>query len=153
MFRSAAVALLAASAVTAQPEITSEDGNLMVRSVQNVNLGDIEARLASTTYDATVGATQRMFTAMTQMNLDNQVATAGLQSTIDAAVANINSQMASQSAAMSVAMAANSAAMSTRISSQTAAVASQMAVVAGQLQASESAMISRSAVSAGETTT
>jgi hypothetical protein len=152
MLRSAAVALLAASAVTAQPELTAENGNLMVRSVSEVDLGNIQAQLASTTYAATNDATARMFDAMSQMGRDNQVAMNGLQSTIDAAMLNLNSQMASQSAAMSAAIASSNADMSTRMAAQTSTIASQVDSVNTQISAATAAAISRSTSDAAATT-
>jgi hypothetical protein len=124
----------------------------MVRSVSEVDLGNIQAQLATTTYAATNDATARMYDAMNLMGRDNQIAMNGLQSTIDAAMLDLNNQMASQSAAMSAAIASSNDQMSTRMVAQTSTVASQVASVATQLSAASSAAISRSASDAATTT-
>jgi hypothetical protein len=148
MFRSAAVALLAASAVTAQD---SSNGNRMVRQATDVT--NIDAHVAGISYNATVAATERMYNAMTQMNRDNQAAQAAVANQINSAVANLNAQMATQSAAMSAAMSSNTANLNSAMDAQASSVASQLASVPVTLSTNEAAMISRSAVAATATMT
>jgi hypothetical protein len=148
MLRSAAVALLAASAVSAQD---SSNGNRMIR--QTTDVTNIDAQVAGITYNATVAATERMYNAMTQMNRDNQAAQAAVANQINAAVANLNAQMATQSAARAAAMASNAMSLNRAMDAQASSVASQMASVPSALSANEAAIISRSAVAATATMT
>jgi hypothetical protein len=149
MFRSAAVALLAASAVTAQD---SSNGNLMVRNTRQVDLGNIESALASTAYAASVDATENMYSTITQMSADSTAANSAMVSSLTAAVSTIESNMQANGNAQSTAIANSNNQMSTLMAAQTSAVASQMATVNTQLSAATAAAISRSAVASASAT-